>query len=474
MSASASAHFSHDVFVSYSHKDKAWVANVLVKALRDGGLNVLVDEDGFAGGASSIANMADGVLQSKRTVAVLTQNWVDSEWSQFEGMLSVQQDPTGARGRLIPILREKCNAPPWLSLRTYIDFVDDTSVGAQLEKLVRSLARPLGAPDVVRTEPVGKGLRTISELLTATRVREKLLEYELRFKAILGHLIRLDGFKAVHDQLHHVQMHVYEPMLREAARIAEDDDAVDTIDYYATDLQRAITQLRELDAMPMFETMRMAWIDTLADAHKMLAAAVAARDEKGVRNSGRLMNRILANEPARIDARLGEAATNLELEAVIDALSFVCRTGRELGLPAEKVLTFEEARDVIEALDENLDVLVRSHRLWQDVDVEMRRIDTNISPKDAAELEISWNDLMKLVTVLWANPGDWVQPLREDARSVDAAIGSQDAAQMNRFFQRFRKKANNRFFTVDTNLKEQCTELAAIGKPLADLVEALK
>jgi hypothetical protein len=76
--------------------------------------------------------------------------------------------------------------------------------------------------------------------------------------------------------------------------------------------------------------------------------------------------------------------------------------------------------------------------------------------------------------VLWASPGDWVQPLRDDARSVDEAIAAGDPAQMNRFFVRFRKKANTRFFTVDTNLKEQCEELGTIGRPLAEVVEALK
>ncbi|HYH07983.1 MAG TPA: toll/interleukin-1 receptor domain-containing protein [Thermoanaerobaculia bacterium] len=474
MSATTPAEYPHDVFVSYSHKDKAWVSGVLVKALRDGGLRVLVDEDGFAAGNSSITNMTDGVLQSRRTVAVLTQNWVDSEWSQFEGMLSVQQDPTGARGRLIPILREKCNAPPWLSLRTYVDCVNDATISDQMAKLVRSLARPLGAPDVVRTRPVGEGLRTMSELISAGHVREKLLEYELRFNTIVGLIHRLDAFKSVHDQLHHVQLHVYEAILRDAPRIADDDTAVDAIDYYSNDLQRAIGTLREIDARPMFENMRMAWIDTLAEAQKALAVAVKARDEKGVRGAARLLNRVLANEPARIDARLGEAAANLELEAVIDALSFVCRTGRELGMAAEKVLSLEHARDVMEALEENLGILVRGHRLWQDVEVEMRRIETNISAKDASELEISWSDLLKMVTVLWASPGDWVQPLRDDARSVDEAIAAGDPAQMNRFFVRFRKKANTRFFTVDTNLKEQCEELGTIGRPLAEVVEALK
>ena len=471
------AEYSHDVFVSYSHKDRPWVAEVLVKALREGGLRVLLDEDSFEAGQSSIRNMSDAVLQARRTVAVLTPNWIASEWSQFEGLLSVQQDPTGARGRLIPILREKCNAPPWLSIRTYVDFVDDTVVGNQLGKLVRSLSRPLGAPQVVATNPVGAGLRTMSELISTGRVREKLLEYQLRFEGILQHIVRLVAFKDVHDLLHHIQQHCHDAMLLDAAKIAEDDEAVDRLDYYATDLLRAINELRALDdGNPVFENMRLTWIETLVEAQQKAVEAVKARDEKGIRSAARLLNRVLATQPGEIDIRLNEAATNLRLDSVVDALSFVCRNARELNMAPEKVLSLEKARDVMEELDENLDVLVRSHKLWQDVDVELRRIDTNIHPKvqDAEELELSWGDLMKKVIVLWAAPGDWVQPLRDDARVVAEGIAAKNPAQSIRYFSRFRRKANSRFFTVDTDLKKQCAELGEIGKPLAEVVEALK
>ncbi|HEU4888382.1 MAG TPA: hypothetical protein VFV49_10875 [Thermoanaerobaculia bacterium] len=306
-------------------------------------------------------------------------------------------------------------------------------------------------------------------------MRDTLLEYRFRFENIVGRIDRLVTFKGVHDLLHHLQLHCYDAILRDVPRIAEDDAVVDAIDFYADDLQGTIEQLRKLDLKPMFANARLTWIDTLERAREILSVGVSGRDEAGVRNAARLLDRVLASEPARIDAKLGESAAELELEAVIDAVAFVCRTGRESGMEREKITSLEEARDVMEQLEENLEILVRSHALWQDVDVVMRRVDTSIDAKtkETFELEDTWLELKQQVAVLSAAHAAWVQPLRDESRAVDEAIAGKDAVKMVRYFQRFRKKATNRFFAVDADLKEQCEELGCIGKPLAEIVEAL-
>lgn len=467
------AEFSHDVFVSYSHKDKTWVASVLVKALRDHGLRVLVDESEFEPGKASIENMTDAILQSRRTIAVLTPNWVGSEWTRFEGLVTAQEDPTGARGRLLPILRQKCDPPKWLAIRSWLDFVDDSAVSRQLSRLIRTLGRPLVASDVVRAAPAEKALRTLPDLMREdTAVREALLEYRVRIENIVGRIERVIAFKAVHDHLHNIQLRCYDRIVSEVPRLADDDAVADSLDAYAYDLLTTVEELRKLDENPIFTSSRLTWINTLQRAYETLAAAVQARDTVKVRQAASLIDRVLATEPARIDARLFESAEALELAAVSDAVAFVCERGASGGMDADKLAPLHEARDVLEQLDENLATLVRSHNLWQEVDVVIRRIDTNLAT-DTFELTDAWPELRRNVETLSATSAEWAKRLREDERSVDAAITANDQAAMIRAFRRFRLKAAMRFFQLDRDLKTQCGELGEVGKPLAHIVEAL-
>lgn len=463
----------HDVFISYSHKDKEWVDRVLVHSLQGSGLAVLVDEKDFEGGVSSIENMTQAVESAQRMVVVLTPNWVSSEWTRFEGLLSVQSDPTGAKGKMIPILRQKCEPPKWISIRSYLDFVDDQRVSQQLARLVRALKRPPGsAEEPVKIDVVNEGLRTLADLIEGGPARDALLEFRFRFESIAGRIDRLASFKEVHDQLHHVQLHCYDAILRDLPRLADDDLAVDALLQYADTLQEAIERLQELNAKPVFENFRLNWIGTLERAKQMLAPAIDARDSATVKKAASLIDRVLASEPPRIDARLSDAASELALDAVIDAVAIVCRTAREAGMEAGRLTRLEQALDEMERLDDNLQELVRNHTAWQDVDVVMRRVDTNIEA-DSFELVDTWPDLRKHVALLTAASAEWARTIGKEAESLDQAIATNDVPKMARHFRRYRQRAVTRFFAVDTDLNKQCSELRKTGDPLAAIVQAL-
>ena len=466
------AEFSHDVFVSYSHKDKTWVASVLVKALRDNGLRVLVDETEFEPGKGSIENMTDSILHSRRTVAVLTPNWVGSEWTRFEGLVTAQEDPTGARGRLLPILRAKCEPPKWLAIRSWLDFVDDAALSTQLARLLRALGRPLETPEVVQTAPAEKALRTLPDLMRDdTAIREALLEYRVRMESLVTRIERIVALKAVHDHLHNIQFRCYEQIVREATRLADDDTAADLIEGYAGDLLAIIEELRTLDQEPTFTSSRLRWIDTLRSAYDLLLAGAQARDAVKINQAARQLDRVLPIEPVLINARLFEAAEGLELEAVSSAMCFICDRGAKSGMPEEKLAPLKEARDVIEQLDENLASLVRSHNFWQEVDKTIRALSSNLDAPPIVGAE--WPTLKSDLETLSATPAEWAKNLRKELTAIDAALAANDQTSLVRAFGRLRQKAARRFYDVDRDLKTQCGELGEVGKPLAQIVEAL-
>lgn len=111
----------YDVFVSYSHRDRGWVKRSLLPRLSEAGLRVCIDESDFVPGVASVHNMESAVQNSRHTLIVLTPDWVESEWTAFEGLLARGQDPSGRRRTIIPLMLKRCEPPGHIALSTYID-----------------------------------------------------------------------------------------------------------------------------------------------------------------------------------------------------------------------------------------------------------------------------------------------------------------------------------------------------------------
>ena len=78
---------TYDVFISYSHKDQAWVDSQLMPRLEGAGLHVAIDYRDFPLGRIAQQNMEQAVDSSRRVVLVMSPNWLQSQWSGFEYLL---------------------------------------------------------------------------------------------------------------------------------------------------------------------------------------------------------------------------------------------------------------------------------------------------------------------------------------------------------------------------------------------------
>src|SRR5919202_1399372 len=129
----------YDIFISYSHADGEWVRNGLLPKLEGAGLKVCIDDRDFEIGVPSLVNMERAVEQSLYTLAVLTPNWVASEWTEFESLLVGTSDPAGRRRKLLPVMLAPCQLPARIRMLTYADLRDPTTRDAQLDRLVQTL-----------------------------------------------------------------------------------------------------------------------------------------------------------------------------------------------------------------------------------------------------------------------------------------------------------------------------------------------
>ncbi len=134
--------FKYDVFISYSSKDKDWVRGELLPRIEQAGLKAFIDFRDFTPGAPSIKEMARGVLECRKTLLILSPEYIESEWCELESIMSQTLSPANRDLRTIPLLKAKCDKPLYTGALTHINFTD----GADLNLAWKQLLTALGAP----------------------------------------------------------------------------------------------------------------------------------------------------------------------------------------------------------------------------------------------------------------------------------------------------------------------------------------
>ena len=138
----------YDFFVSYRHRepDKSWVRKTLVPALESKGLRAFIDYRDFQLGAPLVTEMARAVEESRFTLAVITDNYIKSNFTELENMMAKQLGLEKSHVRLIGIIRD-----PELDIdkirldirgSLMLDMTDDDEFDILIERLVGAIQNP--------------------------------------------------------------------------------------------------------------------------------------------------------------------------------------------------------------------------------------------------------------------------------------------------------------------------------------------
>jgi hypothetical protein len=132
----------YDVFVSYRQQDpdQKWVRQLLVPALDAAGFAICVDYRSFRLGDAILTSMADAVLTSRYTIAVMSPRYFASEFTHLERIMAQHLGLERSQRMLIGLMFEPCDPP--LELKPFL-WLDVTEVQArtapELERLFTSL-----------------------------------------------------------------------------------------------------------------------------------------------------------------------------------------------------------------------------------------------------------------------------------------------------------------------------------------------
>lgn len=88
--------------------------------------------------------MERAATESRKTIAVLTPDYVDSGWGEFENIMVQTLDPAARDRRLIPLLLAKCEPPLRIRSLSYIDFTDAEVQEERFEQLIDAVRRRIG------------------------------------------------------------------------------------------------------------------------------------------------------------------------------------------------------------------------------------------------------------------------------------------------------------------------------------------
>lgn len=91
-----------DFFVSYNSQDKAW-AEWIAWQLEAAGYAAIIQAWDFRPGGNFVLDMQRAAEEAERTIAVLSQNYLEALYTQPEWAAAFAQDPTGARKTLLPV-----------------------------------------------------------------------------------------------------------------------------------------------------------------------------------------------------------------------------------------------------------------------------------------------------------------------------------------------------------------------------------
>ncbi len=151
-----SATVKRDFFVSYNKADKQW-AEWIAAVLEDAGYSVLIQSWDIRPGSNFIVEMQKGSASTERTIIVLSEAYLNAEYTPSEWAAAFAKDPQGIKRLLIPIRVGMCKPEGLLGQIVYVDLVDLAEEDARIAVLgaFSSRAKP-------EQPPVYPGLRNIA------------------------------------------------------------------------------------------------------------------------------------------------------------------------------------------------------------------------------------------------------------------------------------------------------------------------
>jgi hypothetical protein len=176
-----------DFFISYTHVDAGW-AEWIGYVLEEEGFAVAIQAWDFRPGSNFVLEMQKAAATAKRTVMVLSPDYLQSQFASPEWAAAFGQDPQGQATKLVPVMVRRCDPHGLLTSIVQIRLVDLEEGAARRvlvdginQKRAKPSARPrfpgaaaaqvphkdFPGPSAERVEPVA--VRSVASLIPSLK-----------------------------------------------------------------------------------------------------------------------------------------------------------------------------------------------------------------------------------------------------------------------------------------------------------------
>jgi hypothetical protein len=326
----------------------------------------------------------------------------------------------------------------------------------------RAPAAP-ATPDTPR--PIGDGLLALRTLMDTPDVYAAVASGRDQFGDVLRQIATLGRYKGLHDQLQQLE-DCARVVDQDRRRLPQDPRAWGDLAQCEPDLHAKIDVVLGLAADAPTGAL---WTRKLERAQQEARAGIEQGDLAMLARAMDRIDDVLGSEPWRINARLVEVAAGLPLRALAENLSMVAARLGALNLDewaARQFAVFVQGVAALEQLDGRLAQLVRRHNLFQELDNELRQVETGLDPT-GSDLALVWPDLQPLhQQVCDDQSAAWVSRLVATATELERSLADPAAQRTMVIFWRYRSQVSQSFNYVDADLLKLCEELQGIGKSL--------
>lgn len=137
-----------DFFISYTNKDRAW-AEWIAFTLEEAGFTTKIQAWDFQPGSNFVLEMQDAAKNAKRTVLVLSPDYLNSKMAASEWAAAFARDPQGQERRIVPVMVHECQTdgllPTIVQIRIY-DLSEDAARKEILTGIDKKRAKPTTKP----------------------------------------------------------------------------------------------------------------------------------------------------------------------------------------------------------------------------------------------------------------------------------------------------------------------------------------
>ena len=172
-----------DLFLCHTGADKPWVKSLAEQIesipYKSRFLRVVFDKWDFALAKNIVLELESEIDTCRFVAVILSKASLAADWPTLERTIAVWSDPSGSKGRVIPIVLENVSIPPTLRVRRWIDFRNPLAFEASFLELISILRGeniPRGRGGLLPSLPLAPTVPIAPIVITSTIEADKVQE----------------------------------------------------------------------------------------------------------------------------------------------------------------------------------------------------------------------------------------------------------------------------------------------------------